>query len=64
MEKIEIGNEEWGRLVAKWRGNGRPGTIKHGGITYKVILPNGVPVFVQKEGSVEDNMGSTSFTNV
>jgi hypothetical protein len=63
MEHIRIqeGDPKWEGMKAAWLAERKPGHLQlKGGTTYKVLLPEGEPVFVPVASGVDDYYGSTS----
>lgn len=62
-ERIEKGHELWEGLCEAWGEQRKPGHLQlRGGFMYKVLLPDGEPIFVPVGTGVDDFYGST--TNV
>ena len=62
-ERIEKGHPLWEGLSKTWGAERKPGHIQlKGGKMYKVLLPDGEPVFVPVDAGIDGYYGST--TNV
>jgi hypothetical protein len=60
-ERIEEGHPLWEGLCKQWGAERKPGHIQtKGGLMYKVLLPEGEPIFVPVGSGVDDFYGSTT----
>ena len=61
QERIEKGHALWEGLTKQWKAEREPGQLQlSGGKMYKVLLPEGEPIFVSIKSGVDDYYGSTS----
>lgn len=59
--RIIRGNPKWEGMRAAWVAEKKPGNLQlKGGKMYKVLLPEGEPIFVPIGTGVDDFYGSTS----
>ena len=59
-ERIEPGHEMYEKLVGEWKENKEPGQLDKGGVTWKVLKPDGYPVFVRVEVGLNEAYSDTS----
>lgn len=60
-DRIEEGHPLWEGLCKLWGSEGKPGQITvKGGRMYKVLLPEGEPVFVPVSSGIDNYYGGTS----
>ena len=57
---IHPGHDTYLRMFKTWRENKQPGTLIFGGKDWQVIKPDGHPVFVPLNTSLDSAYGSTS----
>lgn len=58
--RIEIGNPQYESLYGIWRENKEPGQISKGSFEYKVIKPDGIPIFVPITMGLNEAYAQTS----
>lgn len=59
QDRIERGHPLWEGLFEQWRSEKKPGQLQlRGGRIYKVLLPEGEPIFVPVGSGVDDYYGS------
>jgi hypothetical protein len=61
LKRIEEGDDKWEGMKAAWLAERKPGHLQlKGGVTYKVLLPEGEPIFVPVASGVDNFYGSTT----
>ena len=61
LKRIEKDDPKWKGMRDAWLAEKKPGHLQvKGGVTYKVLLPEGEPIFVPVQSGVDNYYGSTT----